>query len=682
MKIITENWLRSFTITFFTAILFVFTFSFFVPDKQIYAPEIAGNAYNPIVISCATEILRNSSDDPLGEVAINDNRKPAGEFRNGIYYIKLEARMGYWYPETHAGNPILIKAFAEMGKQLQVPGPLIRVPEGTEIRATVRNSIKGPLVLYGFISRPGKFRDSIIINEGETKEIAFNAGSAGTFLYAVRDTTEKHIPSAITAPFMNSQLYGAFIIDPANQKNDPKERIFMIGMCGVNRDSNTTMAEYVINGLSWPYTERLNYKQGDTVHWRVINTSVLIHPMHLHGFPFIVNSFGTAGKDSIVPKEKERLVVTQFITTINNAIRMTWVPEREGNWLFHCHLADHIMPESFLRTQPVDHVAMNLQTHAHEGMGGLIMGIRIVPDKKFVKKTPPKAAVEKELTLEVGEQLQNAFHNPNGKGFRLIEKGIPVSKQFRIPGPPIILTRDQRVAIKIINTLKEPTTIHWHGLEIESYYDGVAGWGNEGKSLSPLIQPGDSFTVHITPPRAGTFMYHTHMHDKQLLDGLYGALIVLNPGETYDPERDKILLVSQGGTNPILPKDWSQGFGDVHYLLNGSNNPETMYFKKDVSYRLRVINISAQLPDYFVSQQSGFFISLKYDDKPVKWKLIAIDGMDLPARLFEIKEADRQRAGHGSTIDFEFTPHQPGDYHFEVKIAKALQVAQMIKVKE
>jgi hypothetical protein len=56
--------------------------------------------------------------------------------------------------------------------------------------------------------------------------------------------------------------------------------------------------------------------------------------------------------------------------------------------------------------------------------------------------------------------------------------------------------------------------------------------------------------------------------------------------------------------------------------------------------------------------------------------------MDVPARLFEIKEADRQRAGHGSTIDFEFTPHQPGDYHFEVKIAKALQVAQMIKVKE
>jgi FtsP/CotA-like multicopper oxidase with cupredoxin domain len=537
MKIITKNGL-----IFFIVILFALTVSFFKPDKQISLADLASRAYRSDPISCLPGKFQNSFDGSMEEVAINDNRKPAGEFRNGVYYIRLEARVGYWYPETHDGKPIKIKAFAEMGKQLQVPGPLIRVSEGTEIRATVRNSTERPLVLYGFISRPGKFRDSIIINKNETKEMNFNAGSAGTFLYTVRDTTEKLIPSAITAPFMNSQLYGAFIIDPANQKADPKERIFMIGMCGVKTDSNTVRSEYVINGLSWPYTERLNYRQGDTVNWRIINTSVLIHPMHLHGFPFTVNSFGTGGKDSIVPKERERLVVTQFLTTINNAIRMTWVPEREGNWLYHCHFLDHIMSESFLRTQPMGHSIMNLQNHAHDGMGGLIMGIHISPDKKPVKKPKQKNEFERELTLVVGDQSQNSFHNPDGKGFQLLEKGIPVSKQFYIPGPPIILTKDQPVAIKIINTLKEPTTIHWHGLEIESYYDGVAGWGNEGKKLSPLIQPGDSFTVHITPPRAGTFMYHTHMHDKQLLDGLYGALIVLNPGETYHPERDKIFL--------------------------------------------------------------------------------------------------------------------------------------------
>jgi manganese oxidase len=418
------------------------------------------------------------------------------------------------------------------------------------------------------------------------------------------------------------------------------------------------------------------------VHWRIINASVLIHPMHLHGFPFTVNSFGTMGKDSIVPEEKERLVVTQFLTTIANTMKMTWIPEKEGNWLFHCHLLDHVMPESFLRNSSIDHSAMNLQTHAHAGMGGLMTGIHISRDKKIAKKPMAKRVPERELTLMVGEQPQNLLHHIYGKGFQLLEKGMPPARSYHIPGPPIILTKDQPVAIKIVNTLKEPTTIHWHGLEIESYYDGSAGWGIDGKKLSPLIQPGDSFTVHITPPRAGTFIYHTHMHNRQLLDGLYGALIVLNPGETYNPERDKILLISQGGSDIIFTKDWSKGFNNLQYLLNGSNKPEMMYLKKKVSYRFRIINISAQLTDYFVSPQSGFFISLKQDGNPVKWKLIAIDGMEMPVRLHETKAADRQRAGHGSTIDFEFTPDRTGDYLFEAKLAQAVQVTQAIKVGE
>ena len=563
-----------------------------------------------------------------------------------------------------------------------MPGPLIRVPEETIIKATVRNSIGRPLLLYGFTRRPGNFRDSIILNPGESKEISFNAGLAGTYLYSVRDTSENLIPSAIIAPFMNSQLYGAFIIDPANEKPDPMERIFMIGMCGDNSKRNTKMAEYVINGMSWPFTERLNYDQSDTIHWRIINASPLIHPMHLHGFPFMVNSFGTSGKDSIVPKEKERLVVTQFITTVNTTMKITWVPGREGNWLFHCHLLDHIMPASFLRTSAVDHTTMDIQTHAQDGMGGLIMGIHIKPSKKSVRRMLANTIPGKELTLVVGENIQNESFNLHGKGFRLLDKDASVLQQITTPGPPIILTKDQPVAIKVINRLKEPTTIHWHGLEIDNYYDGAAGWGSDGKKLSPLIQPGDSFTVHITPSRAGTYMYHTHMHDQQLLDGLYGPLIVLNPGEKYNTETDKILLVSQGASNPVFTKDWTIGFSNVHYLLNGSKNPQTIVLKKGKSYRLRVINISAQEPEYFLSRQSGFSISLTYDGKPVKWKLIAIDGIDLPARMVEFSNADRQRTGHGSAKDFEFTPDQTGEYHFETRIAHALQVTQIIKVEE
>jgi FtsP/CotA-like multicopper oxidase with cupredoxin domain len=408
----------------------------------------------------------------------------------------------------------------------------------------------------------------------------------------------------------------------------------------------------------------------------------MIHPMHLHGFPFTVNSFGMAGRDSLVTKQNQRLVVTQFLTTVANTMRITWVPEKEGNWLFHCHLLDHVLPESFLRKQPMNHATMSAETHAREGMGGLVMGMHVSPDKKFGKQSLRKRKPERTLRLIVGDQPQNALHNIHGKGFQLTENGMSISKENTSPGPPIILTKDQPVAIKVINKLKQPTSIHWHGLEIESYYDGVAGWGSQGKKLSPLIQPGDSFIVHMAPPRAGTFIYHTHMHDKQLLDGLYGALIVLKPGESNMPATDKVILISQGGADIVFTNKWNEGFTNLQYLINGSKNPKPLYLKKGMTYRLRIINISAQQPEYFTSQQSGLFISLKQDGKPVKWKLIDKDGMDIPARLHEVKPADRQRTGHGATTDFEFTPEAVGDYVFEVKVDGAMQVAQVIKVEK
>jgi FtsP/CotA-like multicopper oxidase with cupredoxin domain len=213
---------------------------------------------------------------------------------------------------------------------------------------------------------------------------------------------------------------------------------------------------------------------------------------------------------------------------------------------------------------------------------------------------------------------------------------------------------------------------------VESYYDGVAGWGNDGKKLAPLIQPGDSFTVHITPSNAGTFMYHTHMHDKQLLEGLYGALIVLNPGENYDPETDKVLVISQGDSNPEFTRHWFNGFKDVHYLLNGSNTPDPIQLKRGVTYHFRVINISSQQNSYFDTRGSGFDISLKKDGKPVIWKSIGKDGFYFPAK--ETLPANNQRAATGTTHDFEFTPDLTGDLQFNARMDDKVVVTQILRV--
>ena len=54
-----------------------------------------------------------------------------------------------------------------------------------------------------------------------------------------------------------------------------------------------------------------------------------------------------------------------------------------------------------------------------------------------------------------------------------------------LPGPTILLKRAQPVSITVDNQLPEPTSVHWHGIELESYYDGVAGFAGQGRRLAP-----------------------------------------------------------------------------------------------------------------------------------------------------------------------------------------------------
>jgi len=57
------------------------------------------------------------------------------------------------------------------------------------------------------------------------------------------------------------------------------------------------------------------------------------------------------------------------------------------------------------------------------------------------------------------------------------------------------------IEIEVVNKLKEPTAIHWHGIELESYYDGVPGWTGSGNQITPVIAPGNSFVARMAQRR-------------------------------------------------------------------------------------------------------------------------------------------------------------------------------------
>jgi len=224
----------------------------------------------------------------------------------------------------------------------------------------------------------------------------------------------------------------------------------------------------------------------------------------------------------------------------------------------------------------------------------------------------------------------------------------PALEGAAIPGPPIVLTQGEPVEITVVNQMREPTAIHWHGIELDSYYDGVAYWGGAGERMAPPIAPGQSFVARFAPPRAGTFIYHTHWHNfLQLTGGLYGPLIVLPPGQTFDPETDKTMMIGLGGSDDLRSP----------LLLNGSAQPEPLRLKAGVKYRLRFINITPN--------NARIQVSLLAGSAPVRWRAVAKDGADLPPAQAIEQEAS-QMISVGETYDYEFTPTAKGDLRLEV----------------
>ena len=152
----------------------------------------------------------------------------------------------------------------------------------------------------------------------------------------------------------------------------------------------------------------------------------------------------------------------------------------------------------------------------------------------------------------------------------------------------------------------------------------------------------------MTPPRAGTFIYHTHWHDPgQLLNGIYGPLIVLEPGQKYDPEHDRTFVFSVGKYAP---------FGFL-LLINGTPQPDPIEMQTGTRYRLRLINITDDGVDLRVR--------LRTDDAPVQWKIIAKDGADLPAAQLKSSNAD-MIITVGETYDVEYQADSPSVANLQI----------------
>jgi FtsP/CotA-like multicopper oxidase with cupredoxin domain len=144
-----------------------------------------------------------------------------------------------------------------------------------------------------------------------------------------------------------------------------------------------------------------------------------------------------------------------------------------------------------------------------------------------------------------------------------------------VPGPIIRARRGDELKVRLVNSLDEPTALHWHGVRVPNAMDG-------GVPLTgPQVAPGASFDYRFPVPDAGTFWYRAALRAQQE-NGLFGALIVAEPA------------------SPSADQDHLLVFGDLQSSRDGTRQLTVnglaaldISVRPNERLRLRFINASA-----------------------------------------------------------------------------------------
>ena len=112
-----------------------------------------------------------------------------------------------------------------------------------------------------------------------------------------------------------------------------------------------------------------------------------------------------------------------------------------------------------------------------------------------------------------------------------------------LPGPESRYREGDSLRVLVNNALSVPTTVHWHGMIVPNYMDGVP-------DLTQLpIEPKGSVLYEYPLRQTGTYWYHSH-YQFQEQTGLSGPLNSSKPAASHTRTTTTwSCLCSTGSTN-------------------------------------------------------------------------------------------------------------------------------------
>ena len=485
----------------------------------------------------------------------NDNRRPAGSLADGALTVRIYAARGDWRPERDEGPALNVAAFGEDGGPLVTPGPLLRVAEGTDVIVSVRNTLAERLSIHGLVRRPAAEDAVFTVEPGQTREIRFPANTPGTYHYWA--TTAGSALNRRQA--VESQLGGAFIVDPRGSVAN--DRVLVMTQWD---DSQLLVDEIVdarsrrvfaINGRSWPHTERLDEQVGRTANWHIVNLTQVSHPMHLHGFYFSVRSIGTGLRQTTYAPDEYRTVVTEPVPA-GRTVQLAWIPERPGNWLLHCHMIAHATPAlRFWAPTPGPRPCDTRLARCHDRHGRPCDGhsrIRRQPGGPSSRRGAGTtahardASTSRTLASRGRIRLRARVRNECARAGRRFcpragsgpdaGRARGDSAEERTAGSD----RDPLARDRARQLLRRRARLERGRCEHDA--------GNRaGRTLRRALHAATRRHFHLSHALARTL--------RQLASGLYGAIVVVDPGQAFDSTRDHVVVLGMEGTKDTLRYD-------------------------------------------------------------------------------------------------------------------------------
>ena len=163
-----------------------------------------------------------------------------------------------------------------------------------------------------------------------------------------------------------------------------------------------------------------------------------------------------------------------------------------------------------------------------------------------------------------------------------------------IPGPNLIFEEGEYAIIHVTNNMDEETSVHWHGMILPNYFDGVPYLS------TPPIRPGETFTYKFAIKQTGTYWYHSHT-GLQEQRGVYGS-IQINPKEKdFEYDKDLVLVLSDWVDENPMNQLRNLKRGNEWYLIkkNQVQSWDKVIKQKAVGAKLKMM--WQRMPDMAIS---------------------------------------------------------------------------------